>query len=92
MHKSECPKRPIVSAVGSPTEGLSELLDHFIQPRVPNTLSYIRESQNFLDKLHALCPLPVDSILSSIDITSLCPSILLDGSGSGQPLKVRSWT
>ena len=30
VHKTVCPGRPIVSAVGSPTEGLSELVDHFI--------------------------------------------------------------
>ena len=40
-----------MSAVGSPTEDLSELVDHFIQPFVPNILSYVRDMQ---DKLHAL--------------------------------------
>ena len=49
-----------VSAVGSPTDGLSRLLYHFIQPFVPNIPSYIRNTQDFLDRLHALCPLPVD--------------------------------
>ena len=63
VHKTGCPGRPIVSAVGSPTEALSELVDHFIQPFVPNIPSYIRDTQDFLDKLHALCPLPVESIL-----------------------------
>ena len=43
VHKTGCPGRPIVSAVGSPTEGLSELVDHFIQPFVPNIPSYIRD-------------------------------------------------
>ena len=72
VHKSGCPGRPIVSvvsivsAVGSPTEGLSELVDHFIQPFVPNIPSYIRDTQDFLDRLHALCSLPVESILCTI--------------------------
>ena len=47
VHKTGCPGRPIVSAVGSPTEGLSELVDHFIQPFVPNIPSYIRDTQDF---------------------------------------------
>ena len=47
-----------MSAVGSPTEGLSELIDHFVQPFIPNIPSYIRYTQDFLDKLHVLCPLP----------------------------------
>ena len=75
VHRSGCPRRPIVSAVGSPTEGLSELVDHFILPFVPIIPSYIRDMQNFLDKLHALCRLPVDSILCTIDVIALCPSI-----------------
>ena len=64
-----------MSAVGTPTEGLSELVDHFIQPIVPIIPSCIRDTQDFKDKLHALCPLPVDSILCTIDVTALCPSI-----------------
>ena len=75
VHKSGCPGRPIVSAVGSPTEGLSELVDHFIQTFVPNIPSYIRDTYDFLDKIHALCPLPVESILCTIHVTVLCPSI-----------------
>ena len=67
VHKTGCPGRPIVSAVGSPTEGLSELVDHFIQPFVPNIPSYTRDTQDFLDKLHSLCPLPAESILCTID-------------------------
>ena len=75
VHKSGCPGRPIVSAVGSPTEGLSELVDHFIQPFVPNIPSYIQNTQEFLDKLHAVCPLHVESILCTIDVTAPYPSI-----------------
>ena len=47
LPKTGCPGRPIVSAVGSPTEGLSELVDHFIQPFVPNIPSCIRDTQDF---------------------------------------------
>ena len=75
VHRSGSPARPIVSAVGSPTEGLSELVDHFIQPFVPNIPSFIRDTQDFLDRQHAICPLPVESILCTIDVTALYPSI-----------------
>ena len=54
VHKIGCPGRPIVSAVGSPTEGLSELVDHFIQPFVPYVPSCIRVTQDFIYKLHAI--------------------------------------
>ena len=75
VHETGCPGRPIVSAVGSPTEGLSVLVDHFIQPFVPNIPSFILDTQDCLDKLHALWPLPVESILCTIDVTALYPSI-----------------
>ena len=74
VHKTGCPRRPIVSAVGSPTKDLSELVDHYNQPFVPNIPSCIRDTHDFLDKLHALCPLHVVSILCTIDVTALCPS------------------
>ena len=54
VHKTGCPGRPIVSAVGSPTEGLSVLVDHFIQPFVPYIPSCIRVTQDFLYKQHAI--------------------------------------
>ena len=54
VYKSGCPGRPIASAVIARTEGMSELLDHCIQPFVPNNSSYIRDTQDFLDNLHAL--------------------------------------
>ena len=73
VHKSGCPGRPIVSADGSPTESLSELVDNFVQPFVPKIQSCIRDTQYFLDDLKALCPLPVDSILCTIDITAIKP-------------------
>ena len=75
-HKSGFPGRPIVSAIG--TEGLSELVYHLIQPFVPNILSYIQDTQDFLDRLNALCFLQVDTILCTIDGTTVCPSITHD--------------
>ena len=59
------PGRPIVSAVGSPREGLSELVDHFIKPFLPNIPSCIRDTQDFFDKLHAQCLLSRYYVLST---------------------------
>ena len=64
-----------MSTFGSPTEGLSELVDHFIQPFVNNIASYIRETQDFRDILLALCPIPVDSTICKIDLAAQYPSI-----------------
>ena len=67
IHKSGYPGRPIVSAVRSPTEGLLELVDHFIQPFVPNIPSYIRDTQDFLISYmpFALCLLSRYYVLST---------------------------
>ena len=54
VHMSGSPGMPIVSAVGTPTEDFSELVDHFIYTFVPNIASYILDMQDFLDKLNAL--------------------------------------
>ena len=75
VHKKGCPGRPVVSGSGSPTEGLSEIVDHFIQPLVPKVPSYIRDTSDFLVKLRALGPIPPGSILCTIDVTALYPSI-----------------
>ena len=75
VHMSGCPGRPIVFAVGSPTEGLSEQVDHSIQPFAPSIQSYIPDTHEILVRQHALCPLPVNSILCTIDVTAIYPSI-----------------
>ena len=60
---------------GSPIYGFSVLVDHIIQPFVPNIPSCIRDTPDYLDRQHVLCPLPVDSILCTIDVTVIYNSI-----------------
>ena len=53
--------------------------DYIYIPFVPNIPSYIWNMQEILDKLHALCAKPVDSILCTTNVTALYPSIPHDG-------------
>ena len=75
VHKTGVPGRPVVSACGSATEGLSEIVDHFLQPFIPGIPSYIKDTDDFLRKIRAQGPLPPGSLLVTIDVTALYPSI-----------------
>ena len=47
------PGGPVISNCGTPTENVSEFLDHHLQPIMHKGLSYIdiRDSQHFLEKI-----------------------------------------
>ena len=76
IHKGKLPPpgRPIVSANDCPTEKISQLVDHFIQPLVPKLDSYICDSGHFLWLLDNL-ELPQNVILCTLDVTSLYTNI-----------------
>ena len=75
VHKSNISLWPIVSACDSPTNQLPNYVTHFIQPLVETFLSYIRDSQHFLQLLESLPSLPESAILVTADVTSLYTNI-----------------
>ena len=75
IHKAGNPGRPIVSANGHPTEKISEFVDLHLQPHVQNLPSYLQDTTDFLRKQDALGPLPPDTLLVSMDVTSLYTNI-----------------
>jgi hypothetical protein len=74
-NKKPVPGRPIVSANNSPTERISQLADHFLQPLVPKTKSYIRDTSDFLYHLDNIPTLSKNSLLCTVDVTSLYTNI-----------------
>ena len=76
IHKGTIPPpgRPIVSANDCPTERISQFVDHFIQPLIPNLKSYIKDSGHFLWLLENI-NLPDNVILCTLDVTSLYTNI-----------------
>ena len=77
IHKNlqKPPGRPIVSGNGCPTERISKFVDFFLQPGVKNIRSYIRDTSDFLLMLQNLGNIPENSILATLDVSSLYTNI-----------------
>ena len=76
IHKTNNPGRPIVSSLNSPTERISSFVDHYLQPLVHSLPSYIKDTYDFLNRLHSTSlPVDKDIIMATIDVTSLYTSI-----------------
>ena len=76
IHKNIVPPpgRPIVSANDCPTERISQFVDNFIQPLIPQLSSYVRDSGQFFWILENINLLK-DTILCTLDVTSLYTNI-----------------
>ena len=68
------PGRPIVSSVDSPTEKISHFIDIILQPFAQAGASYIRDMNDFLDKVRNL-QIAEDEWIFSMDVSSLYTNI-----------------
>ena len=77
IHKrlSNVPGRPVFPNCGTPTEKLSQFLEHHLKSIMQNGLSYIRDSQQFLEKIKTIGSVPENSILVIADVLGLYPNI-----------------
>ena len=77
IHKrlSDVPGRPVISNCGTPTEKASEFVDFHLKPIMQNGWSYIRDSNDFINKIKNLKNIPSNSILVTADVVGLYPSI-----------------
>ena len=69
------PGRPVISNRRTPTEKVSEFLDHHLKLIMQNGLSYIRNSQHFLEKVKTVGSVPENAILVTADVMGLYPNI-----------------
>ena len=69
------PGRPVISNCGRPTEKFSEFLDHHRKPVMQKGLSYIRDSQHFLEKIKTIGSVPENAFLVTADVVGLYPRI-----------------
>lgn len=75
IHKKRVPGRPVISGCGTPTEKISQFVEAHLKPLVPKVKSYIKDTNDFLRKINNLGILPDDSIMVTIDVVGLYPSI-----------------
>ena len=75
IHKTGNPGRPIVLVNGHPTEKISEFVDLHLQPHVNTLPSYLKNITDYLRKLQESGPIPPETLLVSLDVTSLYTNI-----------------
>ena len=75
IHKPGNPGRPIVSSCGAPTERISHFVDHHLHPHVQTLPSFIKDTTDFLNKLQTLNNIPKDTLLVTLDVSSLYTNI-----------------
>ena len=77
LHKNKLPPpgRPIISGNNSPTERISQLVDHFLKPASPLGPSYIKDTTHFLQIMSEVGPLPPGCLLVTLDVSSLYTNI-----------------
>ena len=71
INKLGCSGRPIVSSSGAPTKNILR----FLKPCVSRISLYIRNTRDFLNKLHPLPRLPMGRVLVTLDSSSLYTNI-----------------
>ncbi|XP_068696876.1 uncharacterized protein [Montipora foliosa] len=75
VHKPGNPGRSIVSSNSHPTERISHFIDHHLQPLVHKLPSYVKDTNDFLNKLITIGKLPSNSLLVTLDVSSLYTNI-----------------
>ena len=76
IHKTGHPGRPVVSSIECHTSKISEFVDHHLQPIVQRTTSYVKDTNDFINKLHTCSNMiDDDTILVTMDVTSLYTNI-----------------
>ena len=68
--------RPICSGSSSPTVKISQFVDSFLKPIAERMKSYVRDTSHFLSRIKDVnLPVPSDTFLVTMDVTSLYPNI-----------------
>ena len=66
---------PIVSSNSHPTERISHFVDYHLQPLVHKLPSFVKDTNDFLNKLLTISNLPANSLLVTLDVSSLYTNI-----------------
>ena len=61
----------VISNCETPTEKMSEFLDHHLQPVIKGGTSYVKDANHFLEKLKELGKVPPNAVLVTADLKAL---------------------
>jgi len=75
IHKPTPVGRPITSGCDSPTEMISSFVDHLLQPIAQRQALYPKDTTDFLNFISEKTKLPKNTILVTMDVTSLYTNI-----------------
>ena len=74
IHKKDVPGRPIIAAIGSPTERISSFVDHNIKLLAQQQPSYLKDTKEFLNRIKNL-QVQDDTYIITADVSSLYTNI-----------------
>ena len=75
IHKPGNPGRSIVSSNNSPTENISQYVDHFLRPLVRQQPGILRDTSDFLNRLETFPTWKEGWLLVTLDVPYLCTNI-----------------
>ena len=77
IHKRlfDAPERPVISNYGTPTEKVSEFLDHVLKSVMKQSRSNIIDSSDFIKKFKKIKEVLKDAIMVTADVVGLYPNI-----------------
>ena len=74
IHKENNPGRPVINSINCHTSEISRFVDHHLQPLVREIPSYIKDTNDFINKIDNFA-VPPNSFLVTMDVKSLYTSI-----------------
>lgn len=74
IHKQDCPLRPIVNTIKSPTYFISKYLAGLLKPCVGKTEAYVKNSSALVPALESLVWAPL-ALFVSLDVVSLYTNV-----------------
>ena len=74
IHKENNPGRPVINSINCHTSEISRFADHHLQPLVREIPSYIKDANDFINKIDN-CAVPRNSFTLTMDAESLNTSI-----------------
>ena len=75
FRKEGNPGRPVVSSINCHTANISKYVDYHLQPIVKQIPSYVKDTNDFINKINAVKSVPKNSYLVTMDVRSLYTNI-----------------